>query len=437
MDDMNESKEFKGIWYLPNNRDSAVAGILHFNKGEIIRLELIGSLSNKDNPIEVFFEEELVSPQIIYGESSDAKEITLIGCHKGKHSYNFSCSFPLTSFICQYILIGTHLADKEDKSFNKIRVVVPILSHWLYPSLINQKIFFEDEEPTGCELNFPFGHKTRVEVELNSEFKLLIKSGCSYGEMENDPNEWKVNQYTIFEIESLNGKVSLFELLNLKFLFVQFLSVASLSTQTPTEIYLFDDDNFQDCNGEKYFNATEVLHIIRNKDLNDEKTEFLFDFNKIESEFSEIIKKWYSTSNNLAPIRNHLLDSIQHKPVFSSLDFLIVVQALEGYHRRFVRFQKNGRVCLKDRLEDLIQIYSTSVQRIGSSNLNVQEVVDTRDYFTHFFPRNTKSYLVEGVELFELTKKLRLLLICCILDLMGFSKLMINDIIKDSNNSKL
>lgn len=434
---MNESKEFKGIWYLPNNRDNAVAGILYFNNEEIIRLELIGSLSNKDNPIEAFFDDGLVPHQIIYGESSDAKEITLIGCHKGKQSYNFSSSFPLTSFICQYILIGTHLTDKEDKSFNKIRVVIPILSHWLYPSLIKQKIFFEEEKPKRCELNFPFGLKTRAEVELNVDFKLLIKSGCSYSEKENDHNDWKVNQYTIFEIESLNGKVSLFELLNLKSLFVQFLSVASLATQTPTEIYLFDDDDFQDCNGEKYFNTTEVLHIIRNKDLQNEKTDFLFDFNKIESEFSETIKKWYSTSNNLAPIRNHLLNSIQHKPVFSSLDFLIVVQALEGYHRRFVSFQKNGRISLKDRLEDLIQIYSTSVQKIGSSNLNVQEVVDTRDYFTHFFPRNTKSNLVEGAELYELTKKLRLLLVCCVLDLMGFSKLMINDIIKDSNNSRL
>lgn len=434
---MNESKELKGIWYLPNNRDNAVAGILYFNKGETIRLELIGSLSNKDNPIKAFFDDELESPIIIYGESSNAKEITLIDCHKGKQSYNVSCSFSLTGFICRYALIGTHLANKEDKSFNKIRVVVPILSHWLYPSLIKQKIFFEEEKPKRCELNFPFGLKTRVEVELNSDLKLLIKSGCGYNETENDTNGWRVNQGTIFEIESLNGKVSLFELLNLKSLFIQFLSLASLATQTPTEIYLFDNDNFQDCNGEKYFNATEVLHIIRNKDLQDEKTDFLFDFKKIESEFSEIIKKWYSTSNDLAPIKNHLLDSIQHKPVFSSLDFLIVVQALEGYHRRFVNFQKNGRIYLKDRLEHLIQIYSASVQKIGSSNLNVQETVDTRDYFTHFFPRNTKSNLVEGFELYELTKNLKLLLVCCVLDLMGFSKLMINDIIKDSNNSKL
>lgn len=434
---MKESKEIKGIWYLPNNRDNAVAGILYFNKGEIIRLELIGSLSNKDNPIKAFFDDELESPKIIYGESSDAKEITLIGCHKGKQSHNLSCSFPLTSFICQYILIGTHLADKEDKSFNKIRVVVPILSHWLDLSLIKQKIFFEEEKPQICELNFPFGLKTRVEVELNADFKLLIKSGCSYNERENGTNGWRVNQDTIFEIESLNGKVSLFELFNLKSLFMQFLSLASLATQTPTEIYLFDDDDFQDCNGEKYFNATEVLHIIRNKDLQDEKTDFLFDFSKIESEFSEIIKKWYSNSKHLAPIRNHLLGSIQHKPVFSSLDFLIVVQALEGYHRRFVSFQKNGRIYLKDRLEDLIQIYSTSIQKIGSSNLNVQEVVDTRDYFTHFFPRNTKSNLVEGAELYELTRKLRLLLVCCVLELIGFSKPKINDILKNSNNSKL
>ena len=130
------------------------------------------------------------------------------------------------------------------------------------------------------------------------------------------------------------------------------------------------------------------------------------------------------------PIRNHLFNSIQRKSVFTSLDFLIVVQALEGYHRRFVSFQKKGRITLKDRLEDLIQIYSSDVLKIKNSNLIVQVVVDTRDYFSHFFARNTKPNLVEGIELLELTMMLRLLLICCVLDLIGFTKQKINNIVE-------
>ncbi len=427
---MEESREFKGIWYLPNNRDNAVAGILYYRKKEIIRLELIGSLSNQDKPIKIFFEDNLRSPQIIYGESSDAKKITLISCEKGEQSLNLSCTFPLTSFICQYIVIGSHISNKDEKCFNKIRVKIPVLSRWLIPTLIEDRFLGENDLPSDYELKIPLKQKTNIEVEINSNFKLSLISRSSFSGSLNYPDELKINQFTLFEIESISGKVSLPELLDQSYLFIHFVSLASLTKQEPTEIYLYDYDDFQTYNGENVFNSNEIIYIIRNKDLNNEKINLLFKYNKIETEFPEIIKKWYSVSNDLAPIRNHLFNSIQRKSIFTSLDFLIVVQALEGYHRRFVSFQKKGRITLKDRLEDLIQIYSSHVLKINNSNLIVQVVVDTRDYYSHFFARNTKPNLIEGIELLELTMKLRLLLICCVLDLIGFTKQKINNIVE-------
>lgn len=432
---MKESREFKGIWYLPNNLDNAVAGILYFTKGEVIRLELIGSLSNEDNPSKIFLDDELSMQQIICGESSDAKKITLINCHKGEQSLNASCSFPLTSFTCQYILIGSYLSILDEKRFNRITVNIPILSRWLIPTLIEDR--FGNEMSTNYELKIPTKQKTNLEVEVNSNFKLSLISRSNFTGDVNYPNGLKVSQFTFFEVESINGKVSFQELLGQANLFIQFLSLASLATQTPTEICFFDYDDFQDIDREKIFNTTEILYDQHNEDLQEEKIMLVFNFKTIETEFSGIIKKWYSLSNELAPIRNHLLNSIQQKPVFKSLDFLIVVQALEGYHRRFIDLNKKDKISLKVRLEKLIQIYSSNVQKIESSNLNVQAVVDTRDYFSHFFARNTKHNLLEGIELFELTRKLRLLLICCVLDLMGFSKQKISDIVNDPNNSKL
>jgi len=427
---MEESREFKGIWYLPKNRDNAVAGILYYRKKEFIRLELIGSLSNQDNPMKIFFEDEFGSPQIIYGESSDAKKITLISCHKRGQSLNLSCTFPLTSFDCQYIVIGSHISNKSEKCFNKIKVKIPVLSQWLIPTLIEDRFIGENDLPSDYELKIPLNQKTNIEVEINSNFKLSLISRSSFSGSINYPEVLKINQFTLFEIESINGKVSLPELLDQSYLFIHFVSLASLTKQEPTEIYLYDYDDFQTYNGENVFNHNEIIYIIRNENLNNEKINLLFKYNKIETEFPEIIKKWYSVSNDLAPIRNHLFNSIQRKSVFTSLDFLIVVQALEGYHRRFVSFQKKGRITLKDRLEDLIQIYSSDVLKIKNSNLIVQVVVDTRDYFSHFFARNTKPNLVEGIELLELTMMLRLLLICCVLDLIGFTKQKINNIVE-------
>ena len=427
---MEESREFKGIWYLPNNRDNAVTGVLYYHKKQFIRLELIGSLSNQDNPMKIFFEDENGSSQIIYGESSDAKKITLISCHKREQSLNLSCTFPLTSFDCQYIVIGSHISNKNEKCFNKIKVKIPVLSQWLIPTLIEDRFISENDFPSNYELKIPLNQKTNIEVEINSNFKLSLISMSSFSGQVNYPNVLKINQFTLFEVESISGKVSFYELLDQSYLFIHFISLASLTKQEPTEICLFDYDDFQVNYDERIFNTTEILYLIQKEDLHDQKISLLFNFDKIKTEFPEIIKKWYSVSNDLAPIRNHLFNSIQRKSVFTSLDFLIVVQALEGYHRRFVSFQKKGRITLKDRLEDLILIYSSDVLKIKNSNFIVQVVVDTRDYFSHFFARNTKPNLVEGIELLELTVKLRLLLICCVLDLIGFNKQKINNIVE-------
>lgn len=429
---MKEIREFIGIWYLPEKQDNPVSGILHYNKKKKIRLELIGSLSHEDNPIKNFFNDESDYQQIIYGESSDGKKITLVDCFKGPQSLNFSSRVPLTSFDCQFIIVGTQLSNKEESCFNRIKVIIPILSQWLYPALIEKKIYFENDKPTKFELNIPCEQKI-LKVELNADFDLLLKSECKYKES-GIAEDLQVKQYTFFEIESKNGNIAFPEFLDKAYLFIHFLTLASLTAQNPSEIYLFNNDDFQSHNDNKYFNATEILFINRNENLPEGKLIFLFKYKKIENEFPEIINKWYSFSKDLAPIKNHLLNSIQQKPVFTSLDFLIVVQALEGYHTRFVDFQKKGRVTLKDRLEDLIRIFSSDVQKIKNSKVDIQAIVDTRDYFSHFFKRNTKPNLVEGFELFDLTKELRLLLTCCVLNLIGFSKQKINELLKNNTN---
>jgi hypothetical protein len=425
---MDEIQEYTGIWYLPDKQDDPVAGILHYNKKEKIILELIGSLSHKDNPIKIFFDDESDYQPIIYGESSEGKKITLVNCNKGPQSYNLSCRFPLTSFNCQYIIVGTHLTDKDQKCFSRINVTLPIMSQFIYPSLIEKKICFENEKPIRCQINIPFEQKLLNEIDLNNHFKLLLKSGCAYNESPNR-RDLKVNQFTYFEVESIGEKCTFQEFLEQAYLFIHFLSLASLNAQSAEALYFYNHDDFQVSNGKKFFNPIDCLTVDTYKDQYEEKTVLFFNYKRVENEFSDIIKKWYSFSKELAPIRSHLLSSIQRKPVFTSLDFLIIVQSLEGYHRRFVNVQKRDRIPLKKRLEELIQIYS-EIQKIKDIDLNMEQVVDSRDYFSHFFQRSEKTNIVDGLELFELTKKLRLLLICCVLDLVGFSKQKIDEITK-------
>lgn len=49
----------------------------------------------------------------------------------------------------------------------------------------------------------------------------------------------------------------------------------------------------------------------------------------------DVLEKWMSDSDNLQPMRHHLVDSMVYKPVVGSVDYLQVVKAIEGVWWRF------------------------------------------------------------------------------------------------------
>ena len=428
---MKESLTYKGLWYLPDQPEKSVAGILYYNLSEKIQLELIGNIISEKDPILSIFGKDNKRPKMIYGESSEGKKITLLNCHSGKSSYNFSSSFPLTSFLCQYAIIGKHLLSPEEKCFNKIKVLTPALPKWISSSLVKQDIGFEKNRILNFKLNIERQSEIHSEFNINPNFKFTLVSGVGMSGQEIYPEFVKISQHSFFHIESLNEKTSLFELLNLAGLFIQFLSLATNSEQYTIEIFLEDFDDYILSRRTKRLNQTEVLLINRTKESKVSPADFLFSYRDVKGNFESIIQKWFSTSNMLAPIRNHLLDSIIQKTSFGSIDFLIVVQAIEGYHTRFVN---KKRIQLKPRIEDLVNKYSLNVKKIREYNFNIQHVVNTRDYYSHFFERDDRPIIEEGLELYRVTEKLRMLLICCVLDLVGFDQKKINEIIEKNCN---
>lgn len=424
--DMMESKEFKGIWYLPGQPEKSVAGILYYKKADYIKLELIGSFTEESDPIISFFSKGAEEQKLIYGESSEGKKITLVNCFKGASSYNFSCSFSITSFNCHDIIVGKHLAEPDEQCFTKIKVSTPALSSWPSSLLIREEIDFRNKEILSFKINLDTKPTIHTEVELGSNLKLSLATSGTMKGQKIFPDCVRINQITYFSIVVTSEKMSFFELLQQSNLFIQFLSLATYSDQFPVEIKLEDDDDYFQYEAEKRPTEIELFTIYRNDELKYSKADFLFSYRDIEDDFRLVIQKWYSLSKDLMPIRNHLVNSIKRKTMFNSLDFLIIVQAIEGYHTRFIN---KKRVSLKSRIENLFDLYLQDVQKIAKIDVDAQIVVNTRDYYSHFFETDKKVFIKEGIELFRLTEKLRLLLICCILDLIGFSKQKINEIV--------
>ena len=71
------------------------------------------------------------------------------------------------------------------------------------------------------------------------------------------------------------------------------------------------------------------------------------------------------------------------------------------------------------------------------SDYDIDCIRDSRHYYSHLLPPGKKPNVVDGHELYELNHKLTKLLLCCILNFIGFNNNEINTIFSKSHNSYL
>ena len=68
-----------------------------------------------------------------------------------------------------------------------------------------------------------------------------------------------------------------------------------------------------------------------------------------------------------------------------------------------------------------------------SLNFLSQLSLQVQNYYSHFVNESSKPDMVDGIDLIILTKKLRILLVCCILNFIGIDNEKINEIFNNSS----
>ena len=212
--------------------------------------------------------------------------------------------------------------------------------------------------------------------------------------------------------------------------FEQILSVATLSRVQCKQLFLYDE-NDNTVSGQKHI--IEILHHFFREEYNPNTkfTNYLFTYDSIKNEFSNVLQKWYS-NEDIMPIRSHLVDSLNRHGKFSSTDFLIVVQAIEGF---YCRFRKDGPK-LDSILKALVEEFR-DIRCIEMEDDDYDKIVDTRNHYSHLLPPGKKSYVVNGFELYDLDFKLRKILLCCVLNFICLNNSAIDRIVASSNNRYL
>lgn len=230
-------------------------------------------------------------------------------------------------------------------------------------------------------------------------------------------------------------------------MYEQFLSIATLKVVKCSSITIFDREIYQENQGQKYYRSIEIIHpfyernFIKHEVL--KPSSFLFEYGDIRDFYPYLLKRWYNEPLDIAPIRAHLINSLEKKRIYSSVDFLNIIQAIEGFwwrfrdasYRKANNIGRNKKTSLNTILNQLILEYN-GVKVLNRKNIDIESVVDSRHYYSHFVNKSTKPHTLDGWKLIDETKKLRLLLLCCVLTFMGFEVTQIDKVF-DSSHSHL
>lgn len=331
----------------------------------------------------------------------------------------FNGDFTNTVFSVGLILMGEHVLSMKEPKYNQCIVQFPYLRNWAFhDNLIRTPKDRSHPQPI-IDLSKLV---TLVEVKVDNAITWVLRDKVAVNRSVYD---FSINQLTEFVIDTYKATpVDTF----LKHVreFSQFLSVALYGEQRPSEVRLY----------RKAQNRSVQLLFKKDNSV-DPHANKLIKFDELKEQVPAMLRVWHQNYDKIAPISSYLVDSLRKKNEFSVPDFLIIAQALDGYHKRFVN-KKNGKDIKKyeEQIKVLLNQFK-DVQVIQECNIDPEVLKDTRHKYSHLYPDDEKSSAVEGDELYWLTEKCKILLTCCVLNMMGLTNAEIDLCCEDSPISKM
>ena len=424
---MVESRIYKGYWWLPTAPDERIAGTLSIEPNGTVKLDLFGCFGQVDFPAIIDRKDDSAIFGRCYTPDSKMTDISLMNCHSGI-TLNFSDdTFPITKYTCQYALIGIHVDSMENASFFKAHVNFKELAYWCPPNNITTTL-----NNSAISINIKTAYENAsplATMDLEDGYRLNLNEGATYKE---DYPKVYIDQSTYLEIlkDDMTGN----EVLSMSKMFERFLSIAMLSSVEHGQITLFSKQECQEVEKKVYFSPIELITHLYKNDTSEVSGahDYLFKYDDISVTFEDMFKKIRS-DKNIMQIINNLIDSIEKKRVFTSNDFLVVIQALDGFS---IRFRKEGEFLkqltnLRDEFKD--------IKRVSLTDADLKAAKGSRHYYSHILKLENKEIknALDGWGLYDLTKKLRVLLICCVLNHMGLDNAKINQLLNKSSNAIL
>ena len=369
-----EPKIFHGEWWIPAEADPENQGLFPIvQKG--MEAKHTGTLTYYEDNVSTLefyhvpsnFHAKLHrNNEVMWRADANGQIFTLFNVIMRPN--NDSAGLTTTVFEVGLILMGEHVLSLKEPKYNQCVVQFPYFRNWAFhDNLIKTPKDRSHPQPI-IDLSKLV---TLVEVKVDNAITWVLRDKVV---VNRSVYAFSINQQTEFVIDADKATpVDTF----LKHVreFSQFLSVALYGEQRPIEIKLLKKEHNR--------SAQLLFKIDNSKDPNVYK---LIRYEDLKEKVPAMLR-----------------------------------QALDGYHKRFVN-KKNGKDIKKyeEQIKVLLNQFK-DVRVIQECNIDPEVLKDTRHKYSHLYPDDEKSSAVEGDELYWLTEKCKILLTCCVLNMMGLT----------------
>lgn len=404
---------YHGEWWVPAVHDYDIKMIYSKPEGMMgHEKKYTGTLTyyeDKDSTLELYhYPSDLhakhYSPnEVMWGKDANGNIFTLFNVATKKQSIG---DFTKIEFVVANILIGEHVISANDTCFKSCDVKFPYLRNWAFHDNIVQS-------NAGKSMSFKAPIYAEKLLETTNDEGACWRLWQDQT-IERSVHDLTITQSTILEIEAIK-ELSLISYMRQIEEFTQFLSIALYGDQNPTEIKFTNRNTKRE----------SILLFKKDASVNPDLFS-LIKFGLLKEKLPSMMNVWHENFEKIAPISSYLIESLQKKSRFDVPDFLIIAQALDGYHKRFVN-KKDGKDVRKyeEQIEILLNKFK-SVKVLKQCKIKPEVLTDSRNYYSHLFPDEEIKLAVEGEDLYWLTEKCKILLTCCILNMLGLTNKEIN-----------
>jgi hypothetical protein len=441
-----------GYFWLPENEDRKIPGILTILNGGNMKLEVVGLF---DDSIQAINGNDDLNR--IIGHIEQDGLITLDNCYYTEKNISLGGISKSIIYVSR-VLSGVAYGKDEPVTFNSLSFSVDCLDEWVGISGI--KISCDPENKTA---DITYMLPGSIEYQLNNDMKLAICFAYTPLRSSNS-TEAKISQRTYLKLVSVALR-PLSDFTKVAYKLTHLMCFAIDATVTLNNLIAKSSEiQIEMGEGERYSVPVRVYYpsIPFSEEAPKKRWhQMLFSYRTIKSNAQDVFNNWINAYEIIAPALSLYFSTKNGAQKYLDGKFLALAQGLETYHRRTSdeklmdsnefeslvsnlieacpeqnkewlegRLMYGNEINLGKRLKRIIEPFKDKLGNNNERKRLLRKIVDTRNYLTHY-NEDLKDSAAQGSELLGLCQKMEAIFQLHFLKVIGFGGEEITNVIEN------